>query len=353
MLSSPHSPPVVRTITGNTGNTIVGAIRWDAWHHQTADGVRVAIETSLGPSKYHWRLPFFGIEAGADTVTVSGNQASIDADIAYAVEAGLDYWAFLWYGKTDAMMQAWQYFQSSPDKNNINWCLMFSGYTRLVADVTSNISDLVGYVQQSNYQKVLGGRPLVYILNDGSSKTGLATAVTDLRSAFVTAGAGDPYIVHNVFGLPSVAQASELATYGFDALSKYTWGPSVSQPAPYSVLESALTKIWDEYTKLSVDAVPIGVTGWDRRPRVENPVPWETPNGTVSDYYFPERMSDISVQLDRLLKWVRANPSRVPSNTVLLYAWNEHDEGGWISPTKTAGGLNRSRVDALAAVLTS
>ncbi len=217
--------------------------------------------------------------------------------------------------------------------------------------MTDNISDLVGYVQQANYQKVLGGRPLVYILNDGSSKTGLATAVTNMRAAFVSAGAGDPYIVHNVFGLPSAIQVAELATYGFDAISKYAWGPSVSQPAPYSVLESAQVKLWAEYAKLSVDAVPIGTIGWDRRPRVDNPVPWETPNGTLSDYYFPERMSDISVQLDKLLKWVRDNPSRTPSNTVLLYAWNEHDEGGWISPTKTADGINRSRIDALSAVL--
>jgi hypothetical protein len=40
------------------------------------------------------------------------------------------------------------------------------------------------------------------------------------------------------------------------------------------------------------------------------------------------------------------------ANAVIIYAWNEHDEGGWLSPTRTAEGKpDTSRLDAIRDVL--
>jgi hypothetical protein len=40
-----------------------------------------------------------------------------------------------------------------------------------------------------------------------------------------------------------------------------------------------------------------------------------------------------------------------PSRAILIYAWNEHDEGGWLCPTiNEDGSTNDSRMEALAKV---
>jgi len=36
---------------------LVGAIRWDAWHGEQ-DSPGKAVQYSLSPTKYYWRLPF-------------------------------------------------------------------------------------------------------------------------------------------------------------------------------------------------------------------------------------------------------------------------------------------------------
>ncbi len=73
---------------------IVGAIRWDAWYGES--GPVKEVERSLGPKKYHFRLPFFARVFGDDQVRINGDAETImDQEIAFAAEAGLNYWAFV------------------------------------------------------------------------------------------------------------------------------------------------------------------------------------------------------------------------------------------------------------------
>ena len=51
--------------------------------------------------------------------------------------------------------------------------------------------------------------------------------------------------------------------------------------------------------------------------------------------------------LQDAIAWTRANRDINPANAVLLYAWNENDEGGWLIPTLNPdGSTNRSRIKA-------
>lgn len=341
----------VRPYVGNTDGAIVGALRWDAWHHPTADTIRAAVETSLGPSKYHWRLPFFATEPTAESATIAGDQASMDAEIGYAVKAGLDYWAFFWYGlaSTNGMRKAWDYYQASPRKAEINWCLYFSGVAPFDADITNNIATIVGYLQQPEYQKTASGRPLVFMFDDSASKTNLAANITAFRNAATGAGLQDPYIVFH----QSTPSAAVLTTYGFNATTTYTPVASVTGAKPFNLLDTAARAVWATQAAQNVDVVPSYTMGWDRRPRVDNPVPWEGPGGSLSDYYYLEDRADVSTHIDAVMAWARANPLRTPEKVIIGYAWNENDEGGWITPTLKAGGeIDNTRIKALRAVLT-
>lgn len=340
-----------RSYVGNTDNAIVGALRWDAWYHPTQDSIRTAMEASLGPSQYHWRLPFFATEPTAESAVIAGTQADMDAEIAYAVEAGLDYWAFFWYGmaSTNGMKAGWDYYQASPDKNNVKWCFYFSGLTPFYDDVVNHLATIVGYMGQVNYQNTPSGRPLVFMYDDAASRTNLAARIVTFRAAVTAAGLGDPYIIFH----QSTADATILTTYDFDATTTYAPIFSVTGAKPYNLLDTAARAVWATQAAQSVDVVPSFTMGWDRRPRVENPVPWEAPGGSLSDYYYLENRQDVSTHIDAVLAWARANPTRTPEKIIIGYAWNENDEGGWIVPTLDgSGGVNVDRINALKAVLT-
>lgn len=340
------------SFTGNITNVKVGAIRWDAWTHPTEDTIRGAVETSLGPTRYHWRLPFFATEPTTTSAQIAGAQADMDTEISYAVEAGLDYWAFFWYGgaSTNGMNNGFALYQSSDYRNDINWCYFFSGITPFGSDMNNAtyLADIVAKAQQGNYQKTLDGRPLFFIYDDSGSRANLAADLIKLRTALTAVGLSNPYVAFT----QSTPDASVIDTYGFDATTMYTPVNSVTGAKPYSDLDTAARAKWDTQKAQDCDVIPCFSMGWDRRPRVDNPVPWEGASGSISDYYYLANSSAISTHLDAILAWVRANRTAARANVVLGYAWNENDEGGWITPTiGRKGGVNKSHMDAVKAVL--
>ena len=98
---------------------IVGAIRWDAW---TGGQVTEQVERTLGPKKYHDRLPWFAevIDDGAVKID-GGRPAVMDREIEFAADAGLDYWAFLIYPKGSPMSTALGQYLQSPKREQIRF----------------------------------------------------------------------------------------------------------------------------------------------------------------------------------------------------------------------------------------
>src|SRR5690348_3139985 len=103
---------------------IVGAIRWDAWH--SGKGTPgLAVEASLGPREWHNRLPFFAEVLSDTEVKVDGSsQEVMDQEIAYAKQAGLDYWAFVTYNPNDAMSIGMRNYLDSKHNKDIHFCLI-------------------------------------------------------------------------------------------------------------------------------------------------------------------------------------------------------------------------------------
>jgi hypothetical protein len=62
---------------------------------------------------------------------------------------------------------------------------------------------------------------------------------------------------------------------------------------------------------------------------------------------------ELANHLADALDWTSRNrASAAPVNAVLIYAWNENDEGGWLVPTLNPdGSVNAERLDAIAAKL--
>ncbi len=53
--------------------TLVGAIRWDAWHGELSE-VGKAVEKTLSPPQYRFRLPWFAQVEKDGTVRIRGDR---------------------------------------------------------------------------------------------------------------------------------------------------------------------------------------------------------------------------------------------------------------------------------------
>lgn len=341
-----------------TAHPRFGAIRWDAW--QEDGSVNAVVEQTLSPAHWHTRMPWFGVETGTDSVSIRGNDAAImDAEIAYAAAAGVDYWAFVTYPPDEGMSNALDLYLDSPAHNDVGFALILQGGWLAVesdGDWASQTERYVSYFQDSAYVQVDGGRPLVYLFDAASmwgtsrfpDQAAAAAAFAELASASEAAGAGRPYFV--LMGWDPAADAATATALGFDALSAYAVAGGADGGAPYADLRAQAVATWSAQAAQGLDVVPILGVGWDPRPRIETPTPWAVYANTWFNQPTPD---EFAAHVTEGLSWMAAHPDAAPAGTVLAYAWNEHDEGGWLCPTWTEAGPDTARVDALAAALSA
>ena len=337
---------------GNS-RAIVGAIRWDAWHGDKSNVGR-AVETALGPKRWHYRVPFFGEIVSDTQVAIRGyTQEIVDREIAYAHQAGLDYWAFGFYDASlPCMVEARNLYLASRHKADINFCL-WSGPNDLVA--TQNVHRIVQLMREPTYQKVLGDRPLFYLgfVDDKWMEILSERQCTEeLRRQARQAGLGQPYLVLMDFW---PAKGKKIAdALGLDAISTYSCAGN-GCGAPYAALAEHVENFWEQCKAAGAHMVPIVMTSADRRPRVEHPVPWEKyqrPGVGMEKFYETPTPAELSGHLEHALSWIRKNPDITPARAVIIYAWNENDEGGWLIPTRDdAGRPDKSRIQAVSRVL--
>ena len=168
------SAPDSVTDTGTTPTApakrpLVGAIRWDAWQE---DGwVQEAVETTLGPDHWHARLPWFGEVLDASTVAIDGNDPAVmDAEIAAAADAGLDFWAFVAYPPDEGMSNGLELYLSRPDSTRIGYVLNLQGgwlaYDPEPWD--AQVDRYVAHFVDPRYTKVEGDRPLLFLFDTPS-----------------------------------------------------------------------------------------------------------------------------------------------------------------------------------------
>lgn len=335
----------------------VGAIRWDAWY-SPGSAPTEAVKTSLSPERYRWRTPFF-VSPGRDSGSISFpaiTQAEMDKEIQQAVFAGLDYWAFVAYGSKHPMSKALYQFRTSTITDRLNYCL-FTELDRWGsrAKPTALLQEHIGLMADKNYLRVLGNRPLYYlgfiapaaVERNWQGVAGLRGQIEAFRGNATKAALGNPFIV--LAGDQNFL-IREAANIGGDAIGSYALTVGNGRGS-FTKLAEIAERGWDQLRKSHLPVVPTVMTGWDRRPRIEHPVPWETkqrPGDGIGNFFSAPTQKELADHLTRALDWVAAQtPSEQPP-AVLIYAWNENDEGGWLMPTWPC---HTERLDALYQVL--
>lgn len=300
---------------------LVGAIRWDGWVGEKSQ-VSIKGAKNLSKPQYMHRLPFFAqIEDDGKIITDGATQEIMDMEIAYAKQAKLDYWAFCWYPKGTNLELQRELYHSSEYRNDVNWCVILGTNP---FSLENDLPWLIEKMKEGNYQKVLGGRPLVYYFQINESQKGVVSA---LRKAAAENGLENPYVVGMGFTI-KVAEDMELA--GCDALSAYAC--SAPMGSSYETQMEFESNRWKEYSETGKKMVPFVTSGWDNRPRFEEEGYGWTIGGKASyvEQATPEQLTE---HIQQGVDFVKANPSVCEANAVLIYAWNENDEGGWLMPT--------------------
>lgn len=331
----------------------VGAIRWDAWQ-APGSPTTAAMERNLSPPQYRHRLPFFA-RLGPDgrAVIEGGTQEVMDREIALALRAGLSYWGFLGYPRESPMSAGLRLYLASARRAGLRFCMLaelaqWGSAGGRDAPVPDWHLELFRHL---DYQRVKDGRPLYFLgfLSDRliAERWGGTAALRAALDRFRARAPTNPYVVLMARPDPGLRLATAL---GADAIGAYAIAEA-EIAAPYAALARLAERRWDEYAAAGPEVVPTVMAGWDRRPRVENPVTWEhwqRPGAGMDRYYAPPRPEELAAHLRRGLDWIEAHPRAAAARAALIYAWNEHDEGGWLAPTLP---FDDSRLEAVRRVL--
>ncbi|QIG98770.1 MULTISPECIES: hypothetical protein [unclassified Bradyrhizobium] len=337
---------------------LVGAIRWDAWYSPGSQPTE-AVKQSLAPERYRWRTPFFGTQVNRAPNTLdfpTSIENEMDKEIDQAIFAGLDYWAFAAYGANHPMSKALYEFRARPKAANLRYCMFTElGRWGSLAKLSSLPHEHIGLMADKNYLKVENDRPLYFlgfikgadVQRSWGGVEGLRSQLSKFKSDANGAGLADPYIV---LAGDMKFLSQEAANVGADAVGSYALTTGNGRGS-FADLAKYAEKGWNDLAASQLPVVPTVMTGWDRRPRIEHPVPWETkqrPGDGITNFYTAPTKKELAGHLAQSISWVnsRAPDRRAPA--VLIYAWNENDEGGWLVPTMPC---QTDRLEALREVL--
>lgn len=189
--------------------------------------------------------------------------------------------------------------------------------------------------------------------NDALSMKVLAGPWPGFTNQLAQCGLGEPYLVFCEGSPTSAKRYCDL--FGGDALSAYATLDGRAKGASFAELAAHAETFWDRCEATGTPAVPICMTGWDRRPRVRNPVSWESFHlQKDADQYYYKRGTpeELAAHIGRGVSWYKKHPGRNGTELALIYAWNEFDEGGWLVPAlPPSDGEGTARLDAIRNVL--
>ena len=373
-----------RAATGSP-HPLVGAIRWDAWYGALPDTARPPAsvpypgfdparnrlvsqdpgketQRSLSAEPWRYRWPFFtALSAEGTAQAFNGNRPEVlEKEIDDAARGGLDYWAFTAYPEPAPLSYTLKTFLTCKNRDKLKFCLfvpLWPAYGRIPDNGAEQAywAYLLRMVRQPNYLRVQGARPVLCM---GFFNSELANKILEgpwpsFTNELARCGLGKPYLVI-CEGSPKTAKRySDL--FGGDALSAYAIASSQAKGAPFSELAAHAETFWESCEATGTPAAPICMTGWDHRPRVMSPVSWESYQlqKDADQYYFKQGSpEELAAHVGRGVAWYKKHPGKKGTELVLIYAWNEFDEGGWLVPAlPPPQGEGAARIDALRKVL--
>lgn len=323
----------------------VGAYYFEGWYHDTP-GVPAAFATAELRNDFPEREPIWGggLWRG-DTVAIMEQQIDLAAD------HGIGFFSFdwYWYGnpaatRNDGINSGLKNFMlaSNRDRMQFNINIIDAGPTTINSDAEwRQVADmLMPYLADSQYLTV-GGNPLVTNFNAAGmtqanfnyfQQAAAATGIHKIEFAANVAGAASIYShVTRYSAIPGWG-AGEIE-YPYQSLTEYMEGNDTWAPG-----------FWNTESGGGQGYIPTVMSGFDARP-------WNTPpSWHFNNPALGHTPAAFGAHLQNAIDWIDANPTlATPDRLVMIYAWNEFGEGGYIAPT--VGDPNGLYLDAIRKVV--
>ena len=334
----------------------VGAVNWDAslpseyyfGFYQT---------NSLSQAKYRTWVPFYADIIDNERISYHIRTVEeYEREMQYAIDAGVDYFAFVWYPtegskqhkKTyfkDCSHKVWELnyarglYEKSKLKDKLGACAILGAHPF----TDNDIGELVDAFFEPYYEKI-DGKPLLYIYGGYREET-----VEKILEVCVVKGAPTPYIVPMVFsadGAEKMARASALSAYtaGAEGVSTYA-----------ELIDVAIAKNAARITE-KLGFIPTFTVGWDPSPRIDRPTPWTSTEDGKSAYpavSYAKRATgeELYRGAEKFVDFLLKNAKDKMVGHILTFAWNEFEEGGYFCPTYTEkGNIDATRVEFFAKI---
>jgi hypothetical protein len=314
----------------------IGLYYFDGWSGKT-DDIHLP---QLLQTEFADRRPVWGWHD--DTVEIMQKQIDVCAD------HGIGFWAFDWYypgskAKTNPRNNALGFYLQAPNCQRLKFCILVvnhKGYNIGPKDWDACCDRWIELFRKPTHLR-LDGRPLLIFFSPN-----------DLQKAF-----GDPAAVRKAFGslrakakkagLPGVsiaactsarARLGDLARSGYDLLTGYNYSGGWMNGGgsqPFQKLIEGSARIFDQFAeKTPLPYVPVITAGWDRRPWEKGKLPPEK-----MSVWYPDRSPKLVEDFVRQgVRWLDKHPDKTtPQRLLLIYAWNENGEGGYLTPTAKDG----------------
>ncbi|RZN33377.1 hypothetical protein CWO90_09835 [Bradyrhizobium sp. Leo121] len=328
-------------------DVLIGALRWDNWTSKSPE-VKV-----LAQPEWKDRVPFFARYDEQGHLTISGDMDNVlTAEVAYAYSAGIDYFVFGFYPETGswgrnvtdslALNRALATYLRLKDRKGIRFAVSLnqSFPEQDVADISESIAAFVadkGYVRTAN-----GSAPLfVFTQNPkgwgavyGSDEAARRVVQQIKKRVYEKSGVNLLFILE--YPDPAVA-AEQARKTGMDMASAYsTFSPPRPGEHVFSDCVANNSNYWGRASNAGFPFVPNVTLGWDPRPRDSVRVR-EGKEPQVKSWCDPPRDNNLKQLLQSAFHAVASQPGPLPFRSVLVYAWNEFTEGGWLAPTWNGG----------------
>ena len=328
--------------------TVVGVVNWDCSLPSDTYFGRYATQ-SLSPAKFRHATPYYADVKGPDRIDYHWRTVEeYEREMQYAIDAGIDYFAYCWYGELREkdftsvskresccdrhvweLATARQLHVKSALRDKLKLCAIL---VVLHPFADSEYESLARTMGQPWYQRVMG-RPLLYLF--GGRGEGVLTRV---RAACRRVGTDDPYAV--VLDCRSYDTTGD---EGVQAISAYNDGAIGIDDFDAQNEKTVFANARRASTGMNV--IPSFTVGWNPSPRIEHPVPWcEYP---TTNYMGTASEEALLRGAHKMADWIRSNRAACPTGHILTFAWNEFEEGGWICPIWRADGdPDTSRLEA-------
>ena len=313
---------------------LVGAYYFDGWSGQTNH------ITELLKTEFADRQPVWGWKD--DTVEIMQRQ------IDYCADHGIAFWSFCWYypegeNKTTPLNNALDLYLKSANCQRLKFCLLVAnhgGFRIGPKDWDACCEKWIDLFRQPTHLR-LDGQPLLIFFSPEELQRAFGD-VDGVRQALESLQAKA-----KAAGLPGVAVAActglgghldDLARSGYTLLTGYNYNlgwMSGGGSKPFRELIEGNQRIFQQFAEQTpLPYVPVVTVGWDRRPWEKGSLPPEK-----MSVWYPDRTPKLVEEFVRMgIRWLDEHPDKATAQRLLLlYAWNENGEGGYLTPTEADG----------------